>query len=301
MSLKDVGMSSEQERLYRSLLRDPRSRLVDKDMHAVADELRALGLIDDSLVPVPPAVAVELLIRRRMEQVTRDLHRLSGAWDLVRDLAEEQRSGRPGDFVERLDDSDEVRRRIQQFRAREEVLNIRDIAPGVPLDDGQIHDFRRRLAGGLVGRTIIPVDALNDPEESAYVREQHRLGDLHRVTTEPVKQVLILDRTVAFLRRDPYQRPSGALVIRQPGAVQTLVELFEYVWRHARDIDAPDLTPIERQVLHALVQHPTDEAAARSVNISVRKFRGHVADLMTRLGAASRFQAALRAKERGWI
>jgi DNA-binding CsgD family transcriptional regulator len=35
--------------------------------------------------------------------------------------------------------------------------------------------------------------------------------------------------------------------------------------------------------------------------VSVRKFRAHVADLMARLGAATRFQAALLAKERGWL
>ncbi|GAA1118144.1 hypothetical protein GCM10009663_67690 [Kitasatospora arboriphila] len=32
-----------------------------------------------------------------------------------------------------------------------------------------------------------------------------------------------------------------------------------------------------------------------------RKYRAHVAGLMARLGAATRFQVALQAKERGWL
>jgi DNA-binding NarL/FixJ family response regulator len=35
--------------------------------------------------------------------------------------------------------------------------------------------------------------------------------------------------------------------------------------------------------------------------MSLRKYRTHVADLMGRLGASTRFQAALRARERGWL
>lgn len=35
--------------------------------------------------------------------------------------------------------------------------------------------------------------------------------------------------------------------------------------------------------------------------MSVRTYRRHVADLMQTLGAASRAQAALLARERGWI
>jgi DNA-binding NarL/FixJ family response regulator len=58
---------------------------------------------------------------------------------------------------------------------------------------------------------------------------------------------------------------------------------------------------IEQQVLRALTCHDNDEAAARSISVSVRKFRAHVAELMARLDAGTRFQAALRAKERGWL
>jgi DNA-binding NarL/FixJ family response regulator len=37
------------------------------------------------------------------------------------------------------------------------------------------------------------------------------------------------------------------------------------------------------------------------MGVSVRTFRRYVADLMMRLGAANRFHAALKAKEKGWM
>lgn len=60
-------------------------------------------------------------------------------------------------------------------------------------------------------------------------------------------------------------------------------------------------SPVEKQVLDLLDRLGKDEVAARAMGVSVRTFRGYVADLMARLGAADRFQVGARAKERGWI
>ncbi|WP_449064608.1 hypothetical protein [Planomonospora algeriensis] len=181
MPLISLGLTTQQERLYRYLLREPRSDveraaadLCMPDARAVLAELEALGLADDPPAVLPPAAAVNLLVRRRMSQTRRQLAELSLAWDVLTELSEEHRGG----------------------------------------------------------------------------------------------------------------------------------DVFEGRWERARDLDDLDdlaLSPIEQQVLHALTRHDTDEAAARSLAVSVRKFRAHVADLMARLGAATRFQAALRAKERGWL
>ncbi|GHI06226.1 hypothetical protein Scel_45470 [Streptomyces cellostaticus] len=62
---------------------------------------------------------------------------------------------------------------------------------------------------------------------------------------------------------------------------------------------AVDLTATEARVLRTLAAYGKDETAAREPNMSLRKYRAHAADLMSRLGATTRFQAALRAVERG--
>lgn len=56
---------------------------------------------------------------------------------------------------------------------------------------------------------------------------------------------------------------------------------------------------MERRVLLAMCTVGKDEAGARELGVSVRTYRRHVADLMQLLGAASRAQAALLARERG--
>ncbi|MDT0406950.1 response regulator transcription factor, partial [Streptomyces edwardsiae] len=60
------------------------------------------------------------------------------------------------------------------------------------------------------------------------------------------------------------------------------------------------LSPMERRVLVAMCTVGKDEAGARELGVSVRTYRRHVAELMQTLGAASRAQAALLARERGW-
>ncbi|MEV2268681.1 helix-turn-helix transcriptional regulator [Nonomuraea africana] len=308
MNLAGLGLTAEQERVYRYFLRSPHADLDAAAAHlgiphlpAVLDRLRTLGVIDDSLAALSPAVAVAQLIRRRMEQTSRELHQLSAAWDIVRDLAEEQRSGRPVELVERIEGVENVNRRIREFSSAKEVMNIKNVVSTLRRDDEKVVRFRKRLSAGLVSRSLVPEATLADPEQLALAREGHALGDLCRVSAECARQVLIISRSVAFVQIDPADRTAGALLIRQPGAVAVLVDMFEGVWARARDLNEPQLAPIERQVLQALALHDKDETAARALNISVRKFRTHVAELMDRLGAGNRFQAALLAKERGWL
>jgi DNA-binding CsgD family transcriptional regulator len=305
MSLTALGLSAVQERVYRHLLRRPRADLDDlrlPDAQQVVAELHALGLVDHTLTPVTPATAVELLVRRRVEQAQRQLTTLTLAWDVLTELTEEQRSGRAVQMVEHLPDGPSVTRRMAALTADHpgELMHLKTKA----LFSGrgyQVGRFQRLLARGLRSRTLFPAHALQDPEQEPYARSLHLLGDLHRVTTEPVRHLAIVNRDVAFIQADPADPIAGALQIRQPGVVAILADLFDGMWDRARDLGDLPLSPMEQQVLHALTRYDTDESAARALNVSIRKFRAHVADLMSRLGATTRFQTALRARERGWL
>ncbi|MFI7638985.1 hypothetical protein [Nonomuraea sp. NPDC049400] len=309
MSLADLGLTAEQERAYRYFLRNPRADLetaaldlVMPDLHRLIDELEALGLLDASLTAVPPATAVELLVRRRIEQTQRQLTELTAAWDVVTELAEEQRRGCPVQMVEHLQNGQHVTSRIEALLHAnpDDFLHIKTHAlyGGWRYDDSPL---KRALAAGLTSRTLFSIHALEDPRQVPYAKEWHALGDLHRITAEPIRHLAVVNRSVAFVQADPADPKAGALQIRQPGAVAMLVDVFEGMWARARDLDDLPLSPIEQRVLRALTCHDTDEAAARSINVSVRKFRTHVADLMARLGAGTRFQAGVLAKERGWL
>ncbi|GAA2835098.1 hypothetical protein GCM10010505_68230 [Kitasatospora aburaviensis] len=308
MSLENLGLTRDQERLYRYLLRTPGPAdpaaaaglgLPERLLRAVLAELQALGVVDAGGLPLPPAAAVDLLVRRRVEHTTRELSRIDAAFDVVRDLAEEARRGRPVELVERIEDGLEVNRLVNAMLDRTETMNAKHL-PRSPLhEEGWESRYRRLLASGMASRTLVGTAALGLPDQLAYARHWHGLGDLHRVTAEPFSPLLVINRRVAFVRLEPDQ--TAALMIRQSGIVSMLVDLFERMWARAADLDGLGLSATEALVLRALAEQDKDETAARALSMSVRKYRAHVAELMGRLGAATRFQAALRAKERGWL
>ncbi|MEU4329005.1 hypothetical protein [Nonomuraea dietziae] len=302
MSLTSLGLTGEQERLYRHLLRRPPTAVDTAVEGPALAELRALGLVDGTLTAVHPAVAVDLLVRRRLNQTQRQLTELSLAWDVLTELAEEHRSGRPVQLVEHLPDGPTVTRRMRTLMNDDpgEFTHLKERA-FYQQTGYAVAPFNGLLARGMRSRTLFSAHALHDPDQEPHARSQHALGDLHRITTEPIRHLAIVNRAVAFVQADPADPQAGALQIHQPGMVAMLADVFDGMWARARELDELPLSPIERQVLHALTCHDTDEVAARSLNVSVRKFRAHIADLMAHLGAATRFQAALLAKERGWL
>ncbi|GAA0429725.1 hypothetical protein Aca07nite_38240 [Actinoplanes capillaceus] len=274
MSLISLGMSAEQERAYRYFLRRPQADLATAAddlglpcLERTVAELRERDLISERLVPVRPAVAVDLLVRRQMSGLT-------AAWDALIELGEEHRSGRPIRLVEHLGDADVTKRMTKLIAdGPHELLAINPAGP----------------PPGSAGRILLPAGHPSTGQATG-----HRL----RITREPLWPVAIVDRTVAFAPAGP---PGGTLEIRLPGLVTMLVDVFEGMWARARDLGDQPLAPIEHQVLDALTRYGTDDAAARALNVSVRKFRAHVAELMSRLGARTRFQAALRARAHGWL
>ncbi|MFI9816334.1 hypothetical protein [Saccharothrix variisporea] len=303
-SLLSLGLTADQERLYRYLLRSPGSdadaagaELLMPHVRAVAAELWTMGLVDESLTAVAPAIAVDLLVRHRLERTRRQLAGLTQAWDVLTELTEEHRSGRTVHRVEHLPDGPTAMRRVVAMLSDEpgELARVRD----QPLDGGT--RFAGLLARGLCSRTLVSAEVLDDPEQDRCARKWHVVGDLHRVTSERVGHLVLVNRAVAFVRADPADARGGVLQIRQHGVVALLADAFDGMWSRARELDDRPLAPIERRVLTALTHHDTDEAAARSLAISVRKFRGHVADLMARAGVSTRFQVALVAKQRGWL
>lgn len=301
MSLTELGLTRDQERVYRLLLRDPRAVVLPEE-RPIADELKALGLVDEFFAPVEPGEAVDLLVRRRVEQARRQLGGVASAWNVLQELDEERRSGRSVQMVEHLQDGPAVARRIRALLEGEpgEFLHLKALAFSEGTGCGD-PGYRRMLARGLRSRTLFAAHSLDDPAQRDYARYWHALGDLHRVTVEPVRHLAVVNRSVVFVQAEPVSSNGGALQIHQPGVAAMLTDVLEGMWERARELDDPLLSPVEQRVLHALVRHDTDEAAARSAAMSVRKFRAHVADLKDRLGAGTRFQFALLAKERGWL
>jgi DNA-binding NarL/FixJ family response regulator len=58
---------------------------------------------------------------------------------------------------------------------------------------------------------------------------------------------------------------------------------------------------LARRILEQLRAGRTDDVAAREIDVSLRTYRRHVAEIMRALGANSRFQAGARAVELGLL
>ncbi|MGW0802420.1 LuxR C-terminal-related transcriptional regulator [Nonomuraea sp. NPDC002799] len=190
--------------------------------------------------------------------------------------------------VERLEDSELVRREIAQAAAS--ARELRAMQPVGSAEKGREEQRSRRsvldaLRGGMTMRTIINASMLEDPRKAARIRELHAAGDLHRVVDEPIQQILIFDRTVAFLRITPVPYAPGALAIRQQSLITTLIDLFEQTWARAREVTEPAhrLTPREREVLALIAEGRSNSAVARALSITEAAVGKHVAGVFAKL------------------
>lgn len=335
-SLEFLGVRPEEETFYRMLLRTGSASLKDMAEQCSPDEestpslqKRAceLGLAtfaDGLLRPAAPAKAIEALIDRRVTLAREELENLAAEHDIVTSLLAERDAARVSDSVagtdrptmERLEGIDRVRAAIDEltFFTRTESLTTwpsglippQVVATSRPADE-------RILRRGIRMRSLIGSAALDDPGTMAYLRELTDKGAEIRISRLPLERVLIFDRVAALTPIDPADSSRGALLAREPGLVATLVSLFERMWGQAHELPPPsgegggaepaDDRPgeIERKILESLCRADKDETGARDVGMSVRTYRKYVASLMQQLGASSRFQAALLARERGWI
>lgn len=307
MSLASLGVTATDEQIYRFFLRNPGAEQsaaaadLGPDVGPAIVRLTRLGLLkrdhEARVLAVDPRDTIDRLVQQRLDEV-------AAAKAMLPSLLAEQTAATTVEHIERIDGADRVRARIAELSVRaRECLSMHANRLEQPSDE----QVRRRTLGnlrsGTIYRTIIHRRTLESPGNAEYFREIHRAGDRHRVIDEAIQQLIVYDKATAFVPIEPDNPSAGALMIRQPGVVATLVDLFEQTWARATDLEPAEAypTPLEKQVLGLLGRMGKDEVAAREMGVSVRTFRRHVAELMVRLGAANRFQAALLAKERGWI
>jgi hypothetical protein len=155
-------------------------------------------------------------------------------------------------------------------------------------------------------RKLFRLSAMLDPTWAQHAHVMAAQGASVRVGTEDLNETILLDRRVAILASDVAQGLRTFSVITSPQVVQGVSALFEAAWNAASDLavhDATmvDLRPLAPRILTALNEGWTDETAARALGLSLRTYRRRVAELMSALGATSRFQAGARARELGLV
>lgn len=323
--LETLGLDTVAEAVYRSVLDNPAADMAELCAQAGVDEagvraaldrlaalrlLRTRGSGDGIGDPVDPGISLGALLARRRSELAEHQQRLDDARTVVDALAAGYRDGRTCGVIERLDTLEEVRDRLVELAAgaQGEILSFMAFAAmsdaheehATPLD-------RALLERGVIMRDVRLDATRNDAVASRYVASLLSLGAQARtVPTVPIPMV-VLDREKALIPLDPEELGGGAYVLHGKGLARTMAAFFEAVWRTATPWGAPvpvdpnGLSPVERGVLALLAEGFTDEQTARRLQLSSRTVRRISAELMTRLGARSRFDAGVRAAKAGWL
>lgn len=323
--LQALGLDPAAEVIYRSLLDSPTqgiselcecSGLTEASVRSALDQLARLRLLHETgedLRPVDPGVSLSALHARESVQLARRQRGLEEARGVIAALASEYGGSRKGflpEVAECLEGIDAVRERLTELSesVKEECLSFR-IGGAQRPEDMAASKGADQLAmeRGVSLRSIYQDSLRNDTATTGYVHWAASLGGETRTIPTLTMRLVIVDRKVAIVPLEPGNAIEGALVLYSPGAVAAMVMLFEETWRHATPWGTPQrkdhrgLSPQERELLRLLGEGCTDEITARHLGVSLRTVRRLVADLMSRLGARSRFEAGALAAREGWV
>ena len=155
-------------------------------------------------------------------------------------------------------------------------------------------------------RKLYRPGVLLNPSMAQHLAALRSAGADIRVSQDEINETIILDRRVVILAGDLSAGRRSYSVITQPDAVAGVLSLFEAAWRGSTALDVYDarlaeLRSLAPRVLELLAGGGMDETAARTLGLGVRTYRRRVAELMAALGAESRFQAGVRARELGLV
>ncbi|MFE6869935.1 DNA-binding response regulator [Kitasatospora sp. NPDC057692] len=161
---------------------------------------------------------------------------------------------------------------------------------------------RPHVVPGLAMRKLYSRRALADPEQHRRLRRIAATGIEVRISDGPIaREAVVIDRRTAILAGPPVRGVRPYTVVHTPEVVDGVRSLFRATWETATDLadcaaPPPPLDDRARHILRTLAAGHTDEAGARLLGVSLRTYRRRVAELMTALGATSRFQAGLLAQ-----
>ncbi|MGW2181167.1 LuxR family transcriptional regulator [Streptomyces sp. NPDC001732] len=243
----------------------------------------------------PHADAIEraLLEVRAMIEMTVEQHRDRVSWDQLITAVDDNREAIVA----------EARKLVHQTRTSIDVVLAAGPSCGAE-SKRALHELLRAVPEAVRIRLLCtPVMIDEDFVRAQRAREQPAEVRVARV---PPLQGLIVDGTVGLVAAES---PTGrrASLIRVPDVIRTLNTLYEGIWRNAVPADGHiafgdhSRAELARQILGALRAGVTDEVAARELTVSVRTYRRYVAEIMSLLGASSRFQAGVRAAELGLL
>lgn len=310
-------------RVYRAILADAspsRERLVEAGFPAgsLDPTLRVLVrhrlidmAIDGQIAPAPPDAALPAFAAR-IERHAEALIASSGELARLYREARERPDRFGTDQVRLLYSIDEVGQAVGEItgRARQRLIAMR--APtqriiAVASSSPDVIAQPIRNAQGLVLRARVVYDTrlLEIPDAisrlglRAAAEEQRVCPELPFTTTVVDDDQAVVDLTLAG-----QVGPVGIVLTSAP-LVRPILAVLERLWEFAsplpRATGMSGLDPRDGQVLLMLASGASDATIARQLGVSQRTVERRIRSIMDTLGAESRFQAGLLAKQAGWL
>lgn len=143
-------------------------------------------------------------------------------------------------------------------------------------------------------------------EVTAALGRDEQVRTVDRVPTK----LVVADRSLAMVPLTSRDAEPAALVVHASGLLESLMGLFEAVWRDAlplrlagtavrEESSGPDATDLE--VLSLLLAGMTDASVAKQLDLGLRTVQRRVKGLMELTGVTTRLQLGWHAYERGWV
>ena len=188
-------------------------------------------------------------------------------------------------------------------QSKGDILWLRPDQWRIPREDLMLEVIRDLIASGRRSRAIYPVRALHEAPDTLRARAE--AGEQIRLLPDLPTRMFIIGTTHAVLPEPLGFTDEPRSLVRQQGLVEALTLLFELMWERAAtvpELDRGEARPdLRRFLLRQLASGAQDEQVARTLGISLRTVRRRVADILTELGADTRFQAGVEAARRGWL
>lgn len=326
--LAAFGVTATAEQVYEAMLAEPgwgvtdlaaHLELTETQVRESLDELFVLSLVRQSFENpggfhvLDPAAGLQAALARQQEELIRRQQEVAASQAAVAGILAEYarpvtRSAHDG--AELLLGLDAVQDRLKRF-SRETESEVLTFMPGGAQSAQALAAARendtRLLERGVQVRTVGQDSLRNDHPTLAHAQYLTEMGGQFRTAPLLPPRMILIDRRCALVPLDPSDTRKGAVCVTAAGTIASLLALFEQVWQTAtplgadRAADRQGLTDPERALLTLLARGLTDEAAAARLGVSTRTARRMMAAIMERLGAASRFEAGLKAAQHGWL
>jgi len=280
------------------------------DAHEAVEQLLRYGLVQPAvggkgeMTCVSPESAADVLLAP-LEQEIREKRKLigrirTGLQTLVPEFEAGIANRRRSQAVEVVTGLDAVRKVIEESArlCTDEVLTSQ---PGggrsVEVLEDAISRDEDMLDRGVSMRSIYQHTARYDGPTLAYVERVSALGAQIRTLGDGLMRMIVFDREIGIMevRGDR----SSAVVIREPNIVDFMGTAFDRAWitaepfplSAARDDVRQVSNELSRLITTLLAEGRDDKSIARRLGMSERTCQRYVREILSQVGARTRFQA----------